>query len=745
MHFAANAVLFGSDPLSGIIAVEPTGDAEVTVYRRLGDGTRTAEREEFTPYLWLPQAIETSAELVPLAGEAFFNFLARCKGWRHFQNLRAQLKRDTVPHFAWTDAVQQYLAATGRTLFKGMVFEDLRRMQIDIETFCADDYEFPHAERESDCMMGIAVSDSSGWEELILVDPADPLPSEKTALERLGELIAARDPDVIEGHNLFKFDLPYILARAKRHKVKLAWGRDGTTPGSRASRVQIAERTIAYPKCEIAGRHVIDTYLLAQFYDVGTRELEGFGLKEVARHFGIAGGAGDADARTYLGGRAIQEAWQQEPEKFRAYALEDVRETRALSDLLARSYFTQAQIFPYNFQDVVVRGNATKIDALFLREYLRRGHAIPDYPEARGFDGGYTDIFFSGVARNVWHCDVASLYPSVMLRFGYFPVSDALGIFRGLLSDLRTFRLEAKTKMRESSGDPVRRREHNTFSALQNTFKILINSFYGYLGFSQGHFADFDAASAVTAKGRELLTKMVEWLRERGAQVIEIDTDGIYFVPPAGATEAELDSGLQAELPDGIEVEFDARYRAMFSYKAKNYALLKEDGGLLLTGGALKSRGLERFQRDYTERLIRLLLEERTGEIAELHDEMERAIRERRMPIEDLAKTDTLQDSLSQYQKKIGGGARNRSAAYELALKSGRSYQPGDQIRYYITGTKKNVSSYQAAKLLSEWRAERPDENLEYYLAKLSDAAEKFVEFLPASRRVQEPEQGMLF
>ena len=105
------------------------------------------------------------------------------------------------------------------------------------------------------------------------------------------------------------------------------------------------------------------------------------------------------------------------------------REARAISDLLSRSYFTQAQIFPYNFQDVIVRGNATKIDALFLREYLRRSHAIPDFPVTRGFEGGYTDIFFTGVAKKVWHCDVASLYPSVMLRFDSFPWLTAWGSF----------------------------------------------------------------------------------------------------------------------------------------------------------------------------------------------------------------------------------------------------------------------------------------------------------------------------
>src|SRR6188474_596247 len=168
----------------------------------------------------------------------------------------------------------------------------------------------------------------------------------------------------------------------------------------------------------------------------------------------------------------------------------------------------------------------------------------------RAFEGGYTDIFFTGVARNVWHCDVASLYPSIMLQFDCFPVNDQLQIFRHLLTDLRTFRLRAKSDMREAKDAPERR----YFHALQNTFKILINSFYGYLGFAQGNFADFEAAARVTQIGRDLLQRMIDWLNQRGAQVIEVDTDGIYFVPPANANLQELRDALKKELPPGIEV-----------------------------------------------------------------------------------------------------------------------------------------------------------------------------------------------
>ena len=397
-----------------------------------------------------------------------------------------------------------------------------------------------------------------------------------------------------------------------------------------------------------------------------------------------------------------------------------------------------------------MRGNATRINGLFLREYFRQKHSIPELPLPQAFEGGYTDIFFTGVAHNVWHCDVTSLYPSIMLQFDCFPQSDRLEIFRHLLTDLRKFRLEAKAKMRAAKNQT----EQRHLEAFQNTFKILINSFYGYLGFAQGHFADFDAAARVTQIGRDLLKKMIDWLGEQGAKVIEVDTDGIYFVPPssveanaspartvspaklkrnaAGTAAAtkneiqELQKGLARELPAGIEVEFDKQFEAMFSYKAKNYALLTKDGDVIIKGGALKSRGLERFQRVFLEEMIRLIMEEEPEKIVDLRNEFEKKIRNREWNVEMLMKTDTLQDSLDKYRAKIAGSARNRAAAYELALASGRAYKPGDQISYYIKSTPKKVPAYEAARLATDFDPKNRDENVDYYIAKLDELVKKF-------------------
>src|SRR5262249_35595156 len=139
--------------------------------------------------------------------------------------------------------------------------------------------------------------------------------------------------------------------------------------------------------------------------------------------------------------------------------------------------------------------------------------------------------------------------------------------------------------------------------------------------------------------GRDLLKKMIEWLNRQGAKVIEVDTDGIYFVPPDEIDIEMLQEGLAKELPKGIEVEFDEQFDAMFSYKAKNYALLAKDGSVVIKGGALKSRGLEKFQRVFLEEMIKLIMQGKAEAIGELRADFESKIRNREWKIEMLMKT----------------------------------------------------------------------------------------------------------
>ncbi|MBI2526955.1 MAG: DNA polymerase II [Candidatus Rokubacteria bacterium] len=725
-------LLFGRDPAEGLLAFAPL-EGSVRGWARQ-EGRVVASEFPFQPFLLLTEGallrgFKGDAELSPLEGERGYRCLARLPTWAQAEKAREHCRKVTgrppgapdAPYRFLGEATHQFLLWTGKTSFRGMVFGDLRRMALDLEVLTGPGFEFPNALRESDRIIAIALADSSGWSTVL----SGAAQSEAELIEDCSRLIRERDPDVLEGHNIFRFDLEYIEARARRHGVALAWGRDGSALAGHPSRMQVAERTISYRRYRVAGRHIVDTWILAQLHDVAARDLPSYGLKDVARHFGVA-----APHRTYLPPEDIPRIFREEPARLMAYARDDVLETVALSAILSPPYFVQAQALPLDYESVVLRGNATKIDALLLREYLHQRRAVPQPCPGRAVAGGFTALFQQGVARDVVHVDVTSLYPSLMLAEGLAPASDALRVFSILLRDLRDFRVAAKRLANEAPAAA----ERLLLTALQQTFKILINSFYGYLGAGFAHWNDYDVANRVTAEGRRLVTALLDRLRELGATPIEVDTDGIYFtLPPAsrpaagdGDSAVALLAALAGVLPEGIQLELAGRYPAMLSYKMKNYVLLDADGKLLVKGSSLRSRGLELFQRRWMEEMFRLLLTGRRDEIPALLRRWEEDFTHRRLTVQQFMKTETLQESPANYQEKVAAGTRNPSALYQLALRSSRAYQAGDQLSYYVTGTGPRVKVNEAAKLASSWDPAAPDENTAYYLAKLRDLHEKF-------------------
>lgn len=713
-----------------LVAVEPGDDGTATIYCRLPEEGVVSRTIPFQPWVLvsgpnLAGHLKNTASVIPLSGMEIHNTRVHFSDTKAYYQALKDLKTVTganpsspqAPYRVFSDLTQQVLALEPARLFRDMSFPELLRMQIDIETLTAEGYDFPNAERESDEIIIISMHDSTGWEKCL----AGPELSEAEMLREMIRIVRERDPDVIEGHNIFNFDLPYIQTRCKRHKIKLALGRDASVAKVRSSRFTAGERTSTYQRYDIFGRHVVDTLQLVQLYDVSHRDMDSYGLKAAARYFGVA-----APERTYVDGSQISRVYREDPERLRAYALDDVRETEAISRLLSPSYFCQAQLIPFSYQNCITRGTATRIDALLTSLYILGNHSLPTPQAPRTFQGGLTGSEETGIFTNVWHVDVRSLYPSIIISQRLVPRSDSLELFSQLLSELRQFRLAAKDASRNAGG---RDREH--YEALQTSFKILINSFYGYAGFAQGTFNDYDLAENVTAEGRRILQSMVEFLLGRGARVIEMDTDGVYFVPPAGVADTvEFLGQIQQTLPDGIEVDLDSTYAAMFGYKSKNYALLGHDGAISITGAALKSRGIEPFQRNYIRELITLLLKGKGDEAGALYERFKEDLIGHRFPLADLAKREVLSTSPATYKEKLDEGTARRSAAYELVIASGREYRQGDTVAFYVTGDRKNVSVTDASKLLADALPDERDENVSYYLDKLEKLHTKFAEFL---------------
>ena len=649
------------------VAAEVCDGGRLRLYFHDGGGFRTEELP-FRPFA-LSSGRELPAvpcEVAELEGGLPLKFLAEFADGADLSAVLAELRASKRPFLCWRDPVRQALVRCRVRLFAGMSFSELRRMAIALET-------------DAEGMLtAVEAADGSASRRWSAADAEE----ESRLLEEFFAFVAERDPDTLEGFGLYSTVLPALEKACKRHKLVFALGRNGAPAKRQAGSFTLPEGVVRCDVYRTAGRHLVDLAILTRLYDSRTRALESFESEDAERHFGLDGGS---VTERLLG----------------------------LSAILSPAYFYQTQVLPLNYQDLPLRGNGGNLDALFCAEYLVSGHSLPlpDPPEE--FQGALTRSELQGVFRKVRHVDVRSLYPSILLAEQAAPYKDELGVFPRLLRELRRFRLAAKDAARSAETADERR----DAGALQSAFKILINSFYGYLGFPQGCFNDYSLAAHVTRRGREILGAMLDKLNTLGATVIEADTDGVYFrMPPDGG--ADFDAALRSVLPPGIEVEFDAEYPAMFSYKSKNYALLKDDGKVALTGAALKSRALEPFQREFIMKAVSSLLNGTPEKIAAEYEALREKISTHALPLEKFAKTEVLNDSPESYRRKLAAGSGRHSAAYDLVLASGRAYRAGDRVRFYVTGTQKKPKLSGSTRLLEDAGEER-DENTAYYLDKL--------------------------
>lgn len=639
-------LLYGFNQTPRLVAVEFRAPNQILLFQRTDDGgTRTLE-EKLRPWLIArdPDALRNlrpipairplrGVETHPLA--TLFEF----DSWEYFRRAQDLLPPRSNGVYQINSPVSQFLMRTGITLFKGMNFEDLRRLQLDIETLSLN----PKDDDGAIVMVALKLGDH---EELLFLDT-----DERDLLHRFTEAIQRLDPDVIEGHNIFNFDLPYLVERARRWQVPLRLGRDGSPPLlNEQQRFRAGPVSLPYTQAHVHGRHIVDTYQQLQRFDVAGR-LSSYALKSAIRALGL-----EREEREFVAGEEIAALWrngERDRERLGRYALDDVRDVDLLARITVPTEFYQTQILPMTFQRTTVTGTGRKIDDLMVRAYLTAGHALPLAGGSRPYPGGFTELVRSGVFGPIVKADVESLYPSIMLHEEIAPSADTLNAFPLLLRELTKRRIDAKQRARLSTGE-----EYALWDGLQSSFKVLINSFYGYLGFGGGLFNDFDAAERVTLEGQRLIRNVVAELDRQGASPIEVDTDGVYFTPPRGiATEDEEEAFIArvgaSVLPQGVRLAHDGRYEKMLSLKLKTYALLDYAGALTLKGSALRNRRMERcFLRFIQEGARDLMRDERDG-LRDRYFELAEAIQQKNVDPREISQWTMVNRSSLEKQPRL--------------------------------------------------------------------------------------------
>jgi len=712
--------LWGWDQTPGIVSVWADAKGHAQVWRRIPGRDRPVhEHERFRPWLLLASLTDLAHlgerlrdESLPFApdcttfheleGPGRLRYLVRADdglalhaallhgAGRRLGRPVAHVRELGVEAVLSLPPEEQYLVATGRSYFHQLAFDDLVRLQFDLETTGLD----PERDRIFLVALSSTRSGPETWET-----SGDDDHAEAALIRRLSERIRELDPDVIENHNLHGFDLPFLARRAERLRIPLKLGRNaeaslsrrpaarGASLGSRVSaRSDFARRS----RYTVVGRELIDTMDAVRRYDFAARDLPGHGLKAVARHFGLA-----SPKRVAVPGAEVYATFLRDPARVRRYAEQDVQEAGDLARLLGGAAFALARMVPRRYERLADAGAATGvIDPLLVRAYLRSGAALPTHSAGDGtaHSGAALYLFATGVAARVVKADVASLYPSLMREYGIGPSRDRLGVLLGIVDRLVQQRLDAKAAARAAAPGS---RERHTHEALSAAMKLVVNSAYGYLGAAGlTRFSDVHAANEVTRRGRALLAFLCRELARRGVTLLEADTDGVYFAVPEHFDEdrerrvvAEVD----ALLPALVHLEFEGRSLAMLSHEPKNYALLSYDGTLTLRGVAFRSRRAEPFGEAFLRRALRCLL---AGDVAGVRDAYLAsvdALRKRRMPTFQVTSWVRLTKSHAEY---LDSREQRRELPYEAMLASGRIDWPAGERVYVYRATGKRAALY---------------------------------------------------
>ncbi len=569
--------------------------------------------------------------------------------------------------------IEQFLTLTGRTYFKHMPFESLLRFQFDLETTGLNE--------DRDRIFMISMRDSTGWRECLDTSAQ----SEADLLRRFVELVRMRDPDTLENHNIFGFDLSFLTRRAAQLGVQLALGRDGTEPRLETDVFDSGERPEPFLRWRVAGREVIDTQHAVRRYGLGAPDMRRHGLKEAARYFGFA-----RTDREYVPGAEIWPTYRTDPDRVRRYAADDVDEVDGLSRRLLPAVFDLTSRLPRSYEGVAAdTGAASLWELLLVRAYLHAGRAIAA-PTPRLLRAGVqarSELFVSGLVGRSTRAGASLLLPSVLVDRSIAAANDDLRVMPLLVRRLLDERAEPGAQ-RLAAAAPL------------------------YLA-SSGLFGDPHAASEASSVARDYIALLLADLRGRGATLVELDGEQVVFgVAPSwtSASEASVCEAARAYLPVGVDLEFRARYAALYARAPGTSITLGEDGAVTLVGPAFRPGRLERFGDAFMHRAAACLLRSDILGLRSVFLETVALLRTGGIALNDLCVQVTLHKSPSQYRR---GGTHEEP--YEVLLGAGvRSWRVGQRIRYF------RARSGDTRLLVEGSELSAADADTEHYVQRLS-------------------------
>lgn len=457
--------------------------------------------------------------------------------------------------------------------------------------------------------------------------------SERELIEKFKETVEAYKPDILTGYYSDGFDLPYIKARADKHKVRL-----DIAPDFSEMKLRMGNETAV----QITGMTHLDIFKFIKKVMRGTLETEAYNLNAVALEL-LGEEKKDVDVTD------LPAAWDthdhESLERFAEYNLHDASLAFRLTESMLPTVIELVKIVGMPIYDINRMGFSQLVEWYLLKQASQVNIIAPNKPDynevgrrrLQSYQGGFVFEPKPGLYKDIVVYDYLSLYPTIISSHnidpdtlhcvccketskktpgeeGYWFCSRKKGFIPELIGDIITRRMRVKEIMKTEG------KTDRFLDARQNALKLMANSFYGYLGFYGARWYSLESAKSTTSWGRYYIHQVIAKAEKEGFQVLYSDTDSV-FLSLGGKTRENADTfaaEVNESLPGLMELEFDGYYPSGIFVSAKlgasgakkKYALVNQKGEMKIRGFETVRRNWSKIAKETQEEVLRIILHE---------------------------------------------------------------------------------------------------------------------------------------
>ena len=291
-----------------------------------------------------------------------------------------------------------------------------------------------------------------------------------------------------------------------------------------------------------------------------------------------------------------------------------------------------------------VTWNSKMLDIILLKEARNKGIILPSkhYGEGIevdeiGFEGAYRRCD-TGLYKRLWKLDLGSAYPQAIINFcldiANIRTNEGITINKvkfyqnsgALLPTIAQKLINKKDVLKKQLAvmDPESP-EAQDLQIKYDAIKAVVNSLFGVCGLKIFRLFDYRVAASITFLIRDLLHYVEDKLKEKGINVVYMDTDSVFIAAPESPLELCNDLIKQwakekyGKDKIGIEFDLEGQFEKIFIVALCHYKgyLKKAKTGKIkpeIKGIEAKRKDSSTFIKKFQEELIEKIMNEESKE-----------------------------------------------------------------------------------------------------------------------------------